>query len=107
MVLKKRPEQLLYLVYGGQDVYRREAKFSILSALAKCKTPGELVIRVFTDNPDDFLGWPVDTVPLSAELLQEWQGVDGYYHRRKACAIAAGLELAEKHCLSIRIPCYG
>lgn len=96
MTIKKVPAQLLYLVYGGKDVYRREAKFSILTARARCKNPDDLIIRVFTDKPEDFDGWPVEVLPLSEATLTQWQGNNGYYHRRKACAIAAGLELAEK-----------
>jgi hypothetical protein len=30
--VEKTRQQLLYLIYGNQDVYRREAKFSILTS---------------------------------------------------------------------------
>ncbi|AKJ98432.1 MULTISPECIES: hypothetical protein [Pseudomonas fluorescens group] len=92
----KVPQQLLYLVYGDQDVYRHEAKFSILTALAHGKPSTLPRIRVLTDRPEDFQGWPVETLALSAERLAQWQGEHGYIHRRKACAIAAGLTLAQK-----------
>lgn len=94
--LEKVPHQLLYLIYGGKDVYRREAKFSILTALAQLQPDESLCIRVLTDRPQDYAGWPVDTVPLSEQTLIQWQGENGYHHRRKACAIALGLTLAEK-----------
>ncbi|CAI8962951.1 Glycosyl transferase [Pseudomonas chlororaphis] len=96
MTIQKVPQQLLYLVYGGKEVYRHEAKFSILTALDQSKSAEPLVIRVMTDRPEDFHGWPVHVVPLSTQTLVEWQGDQGYYHRRKACAFAAGLELADK-----------
>lgn len=96
MTIQHVAQQLLYLVYGGKDLYRREAKFSILTALAHSKNPDALVIRVFCDQPEDFAGWPVEVVPLDAETLADWQGTQGYYHRRKACAFAAGLQLADK-----------
>ncbi|MBU6958387.1 hypothetical protein KRR23_11635 [Pseudomonas sp. CVAP len=94
--LAKTPQQLLYLVYGDQDVYRREAKFSILTALSQLKKGKSLCIRIFTDRPEDYAGWPVETLALNQQTLTSWQGENGYHHRRKACAIAAGLKLAEK-----------
>ncbi|MGE1175629.1 hypothetical protein [Pseudomonas sp. BW7P1] len=94
--VKKTRHQLLYLIYGNKDVYRREAKFSILTALSQAKTGKRPAIRVLTDRPQDYEGWPVDTVLLDEPTLTRWQGDHGYHHRRKACAIAAGLQLAEK-----------
>ncbi|WP_106804923.1 hypothetical protein [Pseudomonas sp. S5D5] len=94
--LEKTSQQLLYLIYGNQDVYRREAKFSILTALAQLKQGESLCIRVMTDRPQDFAGWPVETVHLDEQTLAQWQGSNGYIHRRKACAIAQGLKLADK-----------
>ncbi|MEX5547312.1 hypothetical protein Q1J68_17010 [Pseudomonas pergaminensis] len=92
----KPSHQLLYLIYGKQDVYRREAKFSMLTALAQLKPGESLCIRVMTDRPQDFIGWPVETVALDDATLTQWQGENGYLHRRKACAIAQGLKLADK-----------
>lgn len=94
--LVKTPEQLLYLVYGNNEVYRREVKFSILTALSQLNNGESLCIRIMTDRPQDYSGWPVDTVALSEETLHQWQGQNGYHHRRKACAMASGLKLAEK-----------
>lgn len=94
--LEKTPQQLLYLVYGNNDVYRREVKFSILTALSQLKSDEPLCIRIMTDRPEDYAGWPVDTVPLCEMTLQQWQGENGYHHRRKACAMAYGLTLAQK-----------
>lgn len=94
--LVKTSEQLLYLVYGNNEVYRREAKFSILTALSQLRNSESLCIRIMTDRPQDYSGWPVDIVVLSEETLLQWQGQNGYHHRRKACAMASGLQLAEK-----------
>lgn len=88
--------QLLYLLYGNQDVYRQEAKFSILSALRQQCVPASFTITVMTDQPQAFEGWPVTVIALDAETLTQWQGVHGYTHRRKACAIAEGVKLADK-----------
>lgn len=94
--LVKTSEQLLYLVYGNNEVYRREVKFSILTALSQLRNSESLCIRIMTDRPQDYSGWPVDIVVLSEETLHQWQGQNGYHHRRKACAMASGLQLAEK-----------
>lgn len=94
--VKKVRHQLLYLVYGDKDAYRHEAKFSILTALAHGNPSTLPTIRILTDRPEDYQGWPVETLALSPQLLTEWQGNNGYIHRRKACAIAASLTLAEK-----------
>ncbi|OCW26606.1 hypothetical protein [Pseudomonas sp. S3E12] len=94
--LAKPSHQLLYLIYGRQDVYRREAKFSILTALSQLKPGESLCIRVMTDRPQDYIGWPVETIALDEQTLAQWQGENGYPHRRKACAIAQGLMLADK-----------
>lgn len=88
--------QLLYLLYGDKAVYRREAKFSILTALRYRKDPADFTITLMTDQPEAFDGWPITVLPLSADTLDAWQGVDGYSHRRKACAIQAGVGIAGK-----------
>lgn len=89
-------KQLLYFVYGGGSSYIQEAKFSILTALDRLPERDWAMIRVMTDRPQDFAGWPVTTTELSAAQLSVWAGEHGYTHRKKACAIAAGLELADK-----------
>lgn len=88
--------QLLYLLYGDKKTYLHEAKFSILSALRHRKDPASFVITIMTDQPDAFKDWPVRVFSLDAETLTSWVGRSDYYHRRKACAIQAGVKLAEK-----------
>ncbi|WP_460122686.1 hypothetical protein [Pseudomonas sp. S2_C03] len=94
--VRKTQNQLLYLIYGDQAVYRHEAKFSILTALSHAKSGKLPSIRILTDRPQDYAGWPVETITLTPQILARWQGENGYHHRRKACAMAAGLHLAEK-----------
>jgi hypothetical protein len=94
--VEKTRHQLLYLIYGDHDVYRREAKFSILTALSHARNGKLPSIRILTDRPQDYAGWPVETVTLPQQTLTLWQGENGYHHRRKACAIAYGLTLAQK-----------
>lgn len=89
-------KQLIYLFYGKKKAYRQEVKFSILSALARQTGFDKFTIRVFTDSPEEFSGWPVEVVALDVATLDEWKGPFGYTHRRKACAIAAACQLADK-----------
>lgn len=79
--------QLVYLVYGNDEAYLHEAKFSILSAIRESKEGSLTRILLYTDKPHDFLGWPVDIVYLSDEIMKAWIGFHGYFHRCKAAAI--------------------
>ncbi|ANI17174.1 MULTISPECIES: hypothetical protein [Pseudomonas] len=89
-------KQLIYLLYGDRKLYEFEAKFSILTALARRRSDSGPVIRVLTERPAAFDGWPVEVVKLDAATLQAWTGPSGYNHRRKACAIAAAAQWADK-----------
>lgn len=93
-------KQILYLVYGGREEYRREAKFSILTALNCLKSEANISILIMTDQPEDFRGWPVEVEHLEREQLDNWLGAKGYMHRRKPCAIAAALGRG-KDCLFV------
>lgn len=89
-------QQLLYFVHGGARAYRQELKFSLLSAMHWLKDRNDVVIRVITDRPGDYQGWPVELLPIESDQLNAWRGTYGYVHRAKACAIAAAMPLAEK-----------
>lgn len=89
-------QQLLYFVHGGTRAYRQELKFSLLSALHWLRGRSDVVIRIITDRPGDYQGWPVDLLPIESDQLNAWRGTYGYVHRAKACAIASALPLAEK-----------
>lgn len=96
MVVSREQSCLVYLVYGKQASYRREAKFSMLSALRGTPADSMPGILVYTDEPEAFAGWPVEVVALDPETLDEWTGRQGYLHRRKAMAIRAALERCER-----------
>lgn len=91
----REPRQLVYLVYGGKPEYHREAKYSILSAYyhAQGKCPR---ILLYTDEPAQFAGWPVEVIELDAATLKEWTGPASYLHRRKAAAIRDALAYADQ-----------
>lgn len=94
-MVSREPKQLVYLVYGGKPEYHREAKFSILSALHHAR--GECPrILLYTDEPEQFSGWPVDLITLDAATLASWTGPAAYLHRRKAAAIRDALAYADQ-----------
>lgn len=72
--------QLLYLCYGNDPDYSRKAKFSLLTALSRCRRDRDFVIRLLTDDPTAFEGWPIDIVALDKSTLSKWQGAAGYHH---------------------------
>ena len=83
---------LIYLCYGDL-LHVREAKFSILTLINRCK---DLVdkyrIVVYTDNVDEFADYPVTVEFLSSETLESWLGGGNYIHRRKIMTIIHALE---------------
>ncbi len=87
--------QLLYFVYGGAQAYRQELKFSLLSVL-HWRQQQDITIRILTDRPQDYRGWPVEVLAIEGATLKAWQGQHGYLHRSKACAIAWALPRAGK-----------
>lgn len=89
MMPERVSRQLVYLVYGGKPEYHQEAKYSILSALHHAKGACPRIL-LYTDEPEQFLGWPVDLIVLDADTLKDWTGPASYLHRRKAAAIRSG-----------------
>ena len=88
--------QLLYLVYGPDEAYHREARFSILSALYRAADRNSFVIAVHTDAPAHYQDLPVTVYPLTPEILQQWAGDLRYHHRSKLCVLQQAVPLASK-----------
>lgn len=95
MMPERVSRQLVYLVYGGKPEYHQEAKYSILSALHHAKGACPRIL-LYTDEPEQFLGWPVDLIVLDADTLKDWTGPASYLHRRKAAAIRDAMQYAEQ-----------
>lgn len=91
MSVSQDKNNLVYLVYGRDESYRWEAKFSILSVLRCTSSDAMPSISVYTDEPESFAGWPVEVLALDQPTLDEWTGQQGYLHRRKAVAIRSAL----------------
>ncbi len=94
-VISAKP-QLLYLVYGPDAAYHREAQFSILSALYRVADATQFVISVYTDAPAHYQHLPVTVYPLTTETLQQWAGELRYHHRSKLCVLQQAVPLASK-----------
>ncbi|MGP0171748.1 hypothetical protein ACSVIJ_07680 [Pseudomonas sp. NCHU5208] len=88
-------KQLVYLVYGGKVEYHQEAKYSILSALHHAQGACPRIL-LYTDEPAQFIGWPVEVIALDDQTLRAWTGPASYLHRRKAAAIRDALQYAEQ-----------
>lgn len=95
MMPERVSRQLVYLVYGGKPEYHQEAKYSILSALHHVQGACPRIL-LYTDEPGQFQGWPVDLIALDADTLKDWTGPASYLHRRKAAAIRDAMQYAEQ-----------
>lgn len=95
MMPERVSRQLVYLVYGGKPEYHLEAKYSILSALHQAQGACPRIL-LYTDEPAQFIDWPVEVVVLDQETLSAWTGPAAYLHRRKAAAIRDALQYAEQ-----------
>ncbi|MFD1260562.1 glycosyltransferase family protein [Entomomonas asaccharolytica] len=95
VIPNKVANQLLYIVYGDNLNYQIETKLSILSILRHTKQ-ANFSIRIITDRPTDYEGWPVEILPLNEQLLKDWLGPTNYHYRRKAVGILTALPYAER-----------
>lgn len=94
-LLSKVNKQLLYIVYGNNLNYQIETKLSILSILRHTKQP-DFVIRIMTDQPEAYQGWPVEVITLNKQILHDWLGPTDYHYRRKAMGLLTALPYAER-----------
>lgn len=92
------PRQLIYLAYGQREDILLEARFSILSALAR-KGQDELHIVVLTESATTFRDLPVEVLNIEPDTLKGWFGTIRYHHRSKPCALLSVMERAEKSIL--------
>lgn len=93
--IKTIKKQLLYIVYGDDLNYQIEVKLSILSVLRNTKKPC-FTIRILTDRPDDYKGWPVEIIVIEPQTLNDWLGDTHYHYRRKLMGLLTLLPYAER-----------
>jgi hypothetical protein len=71
---------ILYIVYGDDQGYYDEAKFSILTFKYWLKKD-KVEIVVLTEKPAEFIDYQVDVIEMSDEKKNEWS-LNGKYHFR-------------------------
>jgi hypothetical protein len=83
---------LLYLCYGPSRNFE-EARYSILSVLRLQQgIQPNFRIVIYTDAPDSFSDFEVETVAISSATLEHWMGGSDYIHRRKTMTVIDALE---------------
>lgn len=87
--------QLLYVVYGDDIKYQIETKLSVLSVLRHTNVPS-FVIRIITDQPQAYEGWPVEVIAINQAVLRSWLADTQYHYRCKLMGIVTLLPYAER-----------
>jgi heptosyltransferase-3 len=71
---------ILYIVYGDDQTFYRSAKFSILNLL-NFTDNADIDIVVLSENIKEFKDFPVTTIEVTKQKLNDWS-FDGKYHFR-------------------------
>ncbi|QKC89989.1 hypothetical protein EB230_17425 [Mesorhizobium sp. NZP2234] len=77
-------DRLGYIAFGEDELYARGALFSALRLLHFCP---DAKIKVLTDRPKIFSGYPVETIELTAARMREMSFGDRYLFGIKAAGI--------------------
>ena len=81
---------LVYLSYG-RGPQTSEAVNAVLSAHRARRDGDGIGVLLYTDQPQEFTGLPVEIRELTAQELDDWQGPDRYVHRRKTMVMIDAL----------------
>ncbi len=71
---------ILYIVYGDDQTFYKSAKFSILNLLNFIDN-ADIDIVVLSENIKEFKDFPVTTIEITKQKLNDWS-FDGKYHFR-------------------------
>ena len=97
--MRQTPAVFVYLCFGKSPSLRRELAYSVATLLAELD--GDVSrIAVFTDRPQDFVGWPQRIVDISdqlATMMWDGEGLDPY--RAKPAALVEALRLFRRDCV--------
>jgi hypothetical protein len=85
--------QFFYLCFGKSPSVRRELAYSVATLMAElCDDASR--IAIFTDRPNDFVGWPQRIVDISDRLkMMRWNGAVDFLYRAKPAALVEALRL--------------
>jgi hypothetical protein len=96
--MRSPPTQFVYLCFGNSPSVRRELAYSVATLMAELGGDASR-IAVFTDRPQDFVGWPQRIVDISDRIeAMRWNGQVDFYFRAKPAALAEALRLFRRDC---------
>ena len=72
---------LLYIVYGDDQAYYDGAIYSLLTFKNWVSDSDQIEMVVLTEKPEKFEGYPIDTLLLTDNQINEWS-LKGAYHFR-------------------------
>lgn len=72
---------LLYIVYGDNQGYYDDAKYSLLTFMNWIQPNDPIDIVVLTEKPEEFERYPITALPLSTQQKDDWS-LNGKYHFR-------------------------
>lgn len=71
---------ILYIIYGDDQTFYKSAKFSILNLL-NFTDNADIDIIVLSTNIEEFKDFPITTIEITKQQLNDWS-FDGKYHFR-------------------------
>lgn len=74
---------LIYLVYGNDERYVRQVRFSVASALQHRPRADDFTITIYTTSPEALGDLPVRVRPITPGEFEQWIGPRQYKHRAK------------------------
>jgi hypothetical protein len=87
------PAQFFYLCFGKSPSVRRELAYSVATLMAELRDDASR-IAIFTDRPNDFVGWPQRIVDISDRIkMMRWNGEVDLLYRAKPAALVEALRL--------------
>lgn len=96
--MRVTPAQFVYLCFGKSPSVRRELAYSVATLMAELGGDASR-IAVFTDRPQDFVGWPPRIVDISDRIAaMRWNGEVDFSFRAKPAVLAEALRLFQCDC---------
>ena len=86
---------ILYIVYGDDQSYYDGAKFSLLTFKNWIKKKDEYEIVVLTEKPNEFIGYQIKVLKISAAQKFEWSINAKYHFRIKNRGLAFAMDELE------------
>ncbi|MGA2491942.1 MAG: hypothetical protein ABSF67_03205 [Roseiarcus sp.] len=96
--MRVTPTQFVYLCFGKSPSVRRELAYSVATLMAELGGNASR-IAVFTERPQDFVGWPQRIVDISDRIAtMKWNGEVEFSFRAKPAVLTDALRLFQCDC---------